>query len=116
MTTTRTASTQYRAGYRNERRYFNTLPEAAAHTANHGGPIDKLSGTLFRTISGVEQAAAEAAVEVSVADETDAMDQGTHILLDMTPLTTLCACGETLTSETPAESVAAWEAHIEADA
>ena len=55
-----TPTPAYRAGWRNNKLYFATLAEAAAHTAQHGGSVDKLCGTLYRTISGREQHAAEA--------------------------------------------------------
>lgn len=45
----------------------------------------------------------------------DVMDQGGHIDIstDMDPLSTPCACGETVTGRTEAEATERWQAHIE---
>jgi len=49
----------YRAGYRGRQQFFDTLAEAASHTAKNGGPVDELHGKVYRTISSRLQRAAE---------------------------------------------------------
>lgn len=59
---TEAAKPVYRAGYKGQKRYFATIEDAARYTLANGGSIDRLAGSVYRTISGKEQDAAEQSV------------------------------------------------------
>lgn len=52
------AARLYRAGYRNARQYFDSLDDAARYVAENGGPIDRLAGSLYRTMTSAAKAEA----------------------------------------------------------
>ena len=65
MTTTQNTAAPYRAGYKGQKIFCLSLADAARIILEvGGGSIDKLAGSLYRTISGREQDTAVEAARI----------------------------------------------------